>query len=85
MIQVQIDNPIGNALGKNHIGVFLQIGYVGGWHKIDHINVAGQKRCDACRIFLDRFEHHFIELGHVAPIGGVLCDQDARHCRQRWS
>jgi hypothetical protein len=38
---VKVDDPIGNTLGENDIGVFFKSGDVRGGYDIDHVDIAG--------------------------------------------
>jgi hypothetical protein len=77
MVQVQIDDAVGDGLRDRQLRVLLEPRHVGGRHLVDHVDVAGEQSGYARRIGLDAAEHHALPARLLAPILVVALHDDA--------
>ena len=74
---MEVDDAIGRTARDDDVLVPLEPGEVGGGHVVDHVDVAGEERRHAGGAGLDRLQDRAVEGRHLAPVVGVLLQDDA--------
>ena len=95
MIQVQVDDPVGDALRQGELVVGFQVRDIDGRNAGDHVDIAGQQRGNPRRARFDRLERdlfpdrlvapEIVVAGHDDPVGGHIfgkLERSGSDCRR---
>ena len=77
LVEVDVDDPVGDRAGQGDLGIALELGEVGGRRILDQVDVARQDRRHARGVVGERPQDDLLPLGLAAPIGVVAFEHDA--------